>query len=125
MPVADNILDRDFEADNPNQKWVADITYIPTHQGWTYLAPWMDLFSRRIVSWPTSKHIDTALISEALHKAIKDRQPDPGLLHHSDQGSQYASKGYRKTLNLLKMKCSMSRKVIVGTTPPWNASSVA
>jgi transposase InsO family protein len=70
----------------------------------------MDLFSRRIVSWPTSKHIDTALISEALHKAIKDRQPDPGLLYHSDQGSQYASKGYRKTLNLLKMKCRMSRK---------------
>lgn len=109
MPVAANILNRDFEADTPNQKWVADITYIPTHQGWTYLATVMDLYARRIVGWATSKHIDTALISEALHKAIKERQPGKGLLHHSDRGSQYASKEYRKTLKLFKMKCSMSR----------------
>ena len=109
MPVADNILDRNFEADAPNQKWVADITYIPTHQGWTYLATVMDLYARRIVGWATSKRIDTALISEALHKATKERQPRKGLIHHSDRGSRYASKEYRKTLKLLKMKCSMSR----------------
>ena len=109
MPVADNILDRDFKADAPNEKWVADITYIPTHQGWTYLATVMDLYARRIVGWATSKRIDTALISEALHNAIKDRQPGKGLIHHSDRGSQYASKEYRKTLELFKMKCSMSR----------------
>jgi len=110
MPVAENILDRNFEAEAPNEKWVTDITFIPTHQGWTYLATVMDLFARRIVGWATSKRIDTALISEALHKAIKERQPEEGLLHHSDRGSQYASKGYRKTLKLFKMKCSMSRK---------------
>lgn len=110
MPVAENILDRDFKSDAPNQKWVADITYIPTYQGWTYLATVMDLFGRRIVGWATSKHIDTALISEALHKAIKARQPEKGLLHHSDRGSQYASKEYRKTLGLFGITCSMSRK---------------
>jgi transposase InsO family protein len=110
LPVAENILNRDFDAQCPNEKWVADITYIPTYQGWTYLATVMDLFSRRIVGWATSKHIDTALISQALHKAIKEREPGEGLLHHSDRGSQYASKGYRKTLKLFKIKCSMSRK---------------
>lgn len=110
LPVAENILNRDFGTECPNEKWVADITYIPTYQGWTYLATVMDLFSRRIVGWATSKHIDTALISQALHKAIKEREPREGLLHHSDRGSQYASKAYRKILNLFKMKCSMSRK---------------
>jgi transposase InsO family protein len=93
MPVAENILDRNFESDALNKKWVTDITFIPTYQGWA-----------------TSKRIDTALISEALHKAIKEREPEEGLLHHSDRGSQYASKGYRKTLKRFKMKCSMSRK---------------
>ena len=110
MPVAENILDRDFEANAPNQKWAADITYIPTHQGWTYLATVMDLYARRIVGWATSKRIDTALVSQALHKAIKERQPGKGLLHHSDRGSQYASKEYRKILGLFKVTCSMSRK---------------
>ena len=110
MPVAENILDRNFESDAPNEKWVTDITFIPTHQGWNYLATVMDLFARRIVGWATSKRIDTALVSEALHKAIQERQPEEGLLHHSERGSQYASKGYRKTLKLFKMKCSMSRK---------------
>lgn len=110
MPIAENILDRNFKADAPNEKWVADITFIPTHQGWTYLATVMDLFARRIVGWATSTRINTALISEALHKAIQERQPAKGLLHHSDRGSQYASKEYRKTLDLFDMTCSMSRK---------------
>ena len=109
MPVAENVLDHDFEASSANEKWVVDITYIPTHQGWTYLATVMDLYARRIVGWAASKHIDTALISEALHKAIKERQLGKELIHHSDRGSQYASKEYRKTLKLFKMKCSMSR----------------
>ena len=110
LPVAENILGRDFEADAPNEKWVADITSIPTYPGWTYLATVMDLFSRRIVGWATSRYIDTELITEALHKAIKEREPREGLLHHSDRGSQYASNGYRKILNLFKIKYSMSRK---------------
>lgn len=110
MPVAENILNREFDAQRPNEKWVADITYIPTYEGWSYLATVMDLCGRRVVGWATSKRIDTALISEALHQAIRKRQPGPGLLHHSDRGSQYASKEYQNTLNLFKMKCSMSRK---------------
>ena len=108
--VAKNLLKQDFAADAPNKRWAADITYIPTHQGWTYLATVMDLYARRIVGWATSTRIDTALVSQALHKAIKERQPGEGLMHHSDRGSQYASKEYRKTLGLFKMKCSMSRK---------------
>ena len=110
MPVAENILNREFDAQRPNEKWVAGITYIPTYEGWSYLATVMDLCGRRVVGWATSKRIDTALISEALHQAIRKRQPGPGLLHHSDRGSQYASKEYQNTLNLFKMKCSISRK---------------
>jgi transposase InsO family protein len=81
MSIAENILDRNFEADALNEKWVTDITFIPTHQGWTYLATLMDLCARRIVGWATSKRIDTALISEALHKAIKERQPEEGFCY--------------------------------------------
>jgi len=109
-PVAENILNRAFDAQNPNVKWVADITYLPTHEGWTYLAAVMDLCGRRIVGWATSRHINTALVSEALHNAIRERKPGPGLLHHSDRGVQYASRDYQKTLHLFDITCSMSRK---------------
>ena len=109
-PVAENILNREFDAEKPNEKWVADITYIPTHEGWSYLATVMDLYSRRIVGWATSKRIDTALVIEALHNAIRERQPGPGLLHHSDRGSQYASSDYQDALKLFDITCSMSRK---------------
>lgn len=109
-PVAENLLNREFEAHNPNEKWVADITYIPTHQGWSYLATVMDLCGRRIVGWATSERIDTALVSEALHNALRQRQPGPGLMHHSDRGSQYASCEYQQMLELFDITCSMSRK---------------
>jgi len=109
-PVAKNILDRDFTAHAPNEKWVAGITYIRTHEGWTYLAAVMDLFNRSIVGWATSKCIDAKLTQQALRHAIQKQCPGKGLLHHSDRGVQYASKEYQKTLNLLGITCSMSSK---------------
>jgi len=108
--IADNLLNRRFAAERPNEKWVADITYIPTLEGWSYLATVMDLYGRRIVDWATSRRIDTALVSDALHAAIRERQPGVGLLPHSDRGVQYASTDYQKTLGLFGMTCSMSRK---------------
>jgi len=108
--VADNLLDRDFSATAPNQKWVADITYIPTQEGWLFLAAVLDLFGRRIVGWAMSQWIDETLVSSALQMAIQHRHPQPGLLHHSDRGSQYASDGYQDILDQVGMVCSMSRK---------------
>lgn len=108
--VADNLLDRDFAAMAPNQKWVADITYIPTQEGWLYLAAVLDLFGRRIVGWAMSERIDETLVSSALQMALRHRRPQPGLLHHSDRGSQYASEGYQELLDQVGMVCSMSRK---------------
>ncbi len=89
-PIADNILDRDFDAVAPDRKWVADITYIATLEGWLYLAAVMDLYSRRIVGWSMSDTIDAALVKSALDMAIFQRRPDAGLIHHSDRGVQYA-----------------------------------
>jgi putative transposase len=109
-PMAENILDRDFSADRPNEKWVADITYIATAEGWLYLAAVMDLFSRRIVGWATSDTIDAALTCSALQRAIEHRGPEAGLLHHSDRGVQYASWDYQEILRACDMTCSMSRK---------------
>jgi putative transposase len=109
-PVADNILDRDFSAQRPNEKWVADITYIATDEGWLYLAAVMDLFSRRIVGWAMSKTIDAALAASALKRAIEQRFPEPGLLHHSDRGVQYASENYQAILKECQILGSMSRK---------------
>ena len=110
MPVAPNLLDRDFEPERPNQKWVADITYIRTQEGWLYLSAVMDLFGRRIVGWHTSAHIDTDLITQAFHAAVRARRPEPGLLHHSDRGCQYASDTFQSLLELFGISCSMSRK---------------
>ena len=109
-PVADNRLDRDFTAAAPNQKWLADITYIATQEGWLYLAAVLDLYARRIVGWAMSEHIDEGLVTEALHMAIRHRCPGQGLLHHSDRGSQYAAQGYRKVLDQFGIVCSMSRR---------------
>lgn len=109
-PIADNILNRDFSAERPNEKWVADITYIATAEGWLYLAAVMDLFSRRIVGWAMSENIDAALATSALKMAIEQRHPDAGLLHHSDRGVQYASGDYQAILKQFQMTCSMSRK---------------
>jgi putative transposase len=109
-PMAENILNRDFSAQRPNEKWAADITYIATGEGWLYMAAVMDLFSRRIVGWATSENIDAALAASALKMAIEQRHPDAGLLHHSDRGVQYASQDYQAILRTCQMTCSMSRK---------------
>lgn len=109
-PIAPNVLDRDFTAAAPNTKWVADITYVPTDDGWAYLAAVMDLFSRRIVGWSVSDNLETSLVLEALERAIQTRRPDAGLLHHSDRGVQYASVDHRQRLAQHGIECSMSRR---------------
>jgi len=109
LPVAPNVLDRQFEADAPNQKWVTDITYIPTDEGWLYLAAVLDLFSRRVIGWSMASTLCTSLVKSALRMAITDRHPQAGLLHHSDRGSQYASAEYQSLLDAHQMVVSMSR----------------
>jgi transposase InsO family protein len=110
FPVAENVLNREFEAEKPNQKWVADITYIPTDEGWLYLAGVLDLYSRKIVGWSMSNLIDADLVEKALRMAYYQRQPEQGLLHHSDRGSQYASHQIRDLLATSHTQASMSRK---------------
>ncbi len=110
LPVASNILDRDFIATGPNQKWVADITYIRTLEGWLYLAGIMDLWSRRIVGWSMADRIDAALVCDALEAALMQRRPGTGLLHHSDRGVQYAAEDFQTLLEKHGIECSMSRK---------------
>src|SRR5699024_9472973 len=97
-PLADNVLDRDFQADLPNQKWAVDITYIPTHEGWLYLAGVMDVCSRRIVGWSMADHMRSKLAGDALEMAVLQRDPDANLLHHSDRGVQYACEDYQQLL---------------------------
>jgi transposase InsO family protein len=109
-PVADNIIKRDFIATAPDQKWVADITYIPTLEGWLYLAVVMDLFSRKVVGWSMDNNIDSNLVADALKMAIMNRQPGTGLIHHSDRGVQYASDKFQTLLDSSGIICSMSRK---------------
>ena len=107
-PIAPNRLREMEPPTGPNQVWVADITYIWTVAGWIYLAAVMDLFSRRIVGWALSQTLETSLVKEALERAQKERRPPPGLLHHSDRGSQYASHTFRALLNSWQMTASMS-----------------
>lgn len=107
---APNKLDRDFAAPAPNRKWVTDITYLPTAQGWVYLAVVLDLFSRKVVGWSLGPSLATELVSEALRRAIEARRPEGNqLLHHSDRGCQYTSEAYQKILRMLGIECSMSR----------------
>ena len=108
-PVAANVLNRQFEAQRPNQKWVADITFIPTQKGWLYLAAVLDLFSRRIVGWAMSARCDASLVQNALQMALAHRQPAGELLHHSDRGSQYAAHDYQALLTQHAITVSMSR----------------
>ena len=96
--------------DRPDQIWTSDITYIATREGWLYLASHMDLYSRRIVGWSTSASIDTALVKASMDRALASRRPAPGLIHHSDRGSQYASGAYRALLATHTIAASMSRK---------------
>ena len=110
LPVAPNVLARDFRPSEPNRSWAADITYIRTLQGWLYLAVVMDLYSRRIVGWATSARMDRQLVLSALAMAVNRRAPSSGLVHHSDQGSQYASWDYQKQMKQLGITCSMSRR---------------
>jgi putative transposase len=110
LPVAENILNRDFTADKPNEKWVGDITYIPTRAGWLYLAVVIDLFSRMVVGWSMSVRMTSDLVVDALQMAIARCKPSPGLLVHSDRGSQYASHHYQELLDEHGFVCSMSRK---------------
>jgi putative transposase len=109
LPVAPNVLSRQFGADAPNRKWVTDITYIPTDQGWLYLAAVVDLFSRRVVGWSMGSTMQGSLAENALWMAIVDRRPPAGLLHHSDRGSQYASCAYQSLLGDYQIVASMSR----------------
>jgi transposase InsO family protein len=109
-PMAPNHLNREFEAPSANLKWVTDITYIPTREGWLYLAVVLDLFSRKVVGYHMGKRITRQLIIAAANMALTRRQPKPGLLHHSDRGSQYASYDYREILDRTGMLASMSRK---------------
>ena len=106
---APNLLNQDFSSPAPDRKWVSDITYIDTAQGWLYLAIILDLFSRKVVGWAMSEHIDTTLVETALHMALRTRQPRAALLHHSDQGSQYTSATYQSSLADWSVQSSMSR----------------
>src|SRR3989339_954621 len=110
LKVEDNILDWKFEVAAPNQVWATDLTYIRTWEGWMYLAVVIDLFSRRVVGWSMAIHMRTGLVLGALNMALGRRLPGPGMLHHSDRGSQYASHDYRKALDDHHIICSMSRK---------------
>ena len=109
-PVAPNVLGRDFEATAPNQKWLADMTYVPTDEGWLYLALVLDLYARKLVGWAMSETMPQELTLQALGVALGWRDPDAGLVHHSDRGSQYAAKDYRKKLEARGITVSMSRK---------------
>jgi transposase InsO family protein len=110
LPIAPNLVARDFTAAAPNRIWLADITYIPTDEGWLYLAAVMDLYSRKIVGWAMRDHLRTELASSALTMAIRQQRPAAGLIHHSDRGVQYASHDYRAVLNAGGITASMSRK---------------
>ncbi len=109
-PVALNLLNREFRVTEPNKKWVTDITYIPTKQGWLYLAVILDLYSRMVVGWSMSGHCDEELVERALDQALARRRPKAGLLHHSDRGSQYTSRAYQFCLERAGIRVSMSRK---------------
>lgn len=110
LPVAPNLLDRKFNVAQPNRVWTADITYIRTGQGWLYLAVVMDLYARKIVGWAMAPAMPTELVASALQMALQQRCPPPGLILHSDRGSQYASQAYQDLLTHHGIRCSMSRQ---------------
>ncbi len=108
--VAPNLLQQDFTAERPNQKWTGDLTYIPTAEGWLYLAVILDRYSRLVVGWSMSAHCDELLVEMALRMALARRRPAAGLLHHTDRGSQYTSHAYRQVLEQAGIVVSMSGK---------------
>jgi transposase InsO family protein len=108
--VAPNLLARQFDVEQPDQAWVGDITYVWTAEGWLYVSVLLDLYSRKVVGWAMSAQIDAALVQAAWQMAVGRRQPAPGLLHHTDRGSQYACQAYQGLLAAHGIRCSMSRK---------------
>jgi putative transposase len=110
FPVAGNLLKQNFNSAKPHQVWVADITYISTGEGWLYLAAIIDLFNREVVGWAMDKTMTRELVLKALKQAVGRKRPLPGLIHHSDQGKQYASFDYQRALKDYRIKPSMSRK---------------
>jgi putative transposase len=110
FPVAPNLLEQNFSAERPNQKWAADISYVWTCEGWLYLAVILDLFARRVVGWAVSDRLHQELALEALHKAVAVRRPSAGLIHHTDRGSQYCSLAYQAELRRHNIRISMSGK---------------
>lgn len=112
---APDLVNRDFTAERPDQTWVADITYIPTHEGWLFLAAVMDLYSRKIVGWSMREDLEAPLVVDAISMAISRRRPQPGLIHHSDRGSQYTSIAMGRTLRDSEIMASMGAK-----GDPWD-----
>ena len=110
LTVAPNVLNRDFTASEPNQKWAGDITYIWTNEGWLYLAVIIDLYSRRVIGWAVSNRMKKDLAMRALQMAINHRNPPPGCIHHTDRGRQYCAHAYQKILTQNGFEVSMSRK---------------
>lgn len=108
--VEPNLLQQNFTASRPNEKWTGDITYIPTSEGWLYLAVLLDVFSRRVIGWAMSSHCDELLVETALRMALTKRKPKGDLLHHTDRGSQYTSRAYRQMLEQIEITVSMSGK---------------
>lgn len=121
-PVSENVLDRQFGPQAPNQAWTADITYVATGEGWLYLAAVEDLYSRRIVGWSMSDRIDSRLVVDALEMALAGRLPGEGLVAHSDRGSQYASEHYQGLLAGHGITCSMSRRGNCWDNAPMESS---
>jgi transposase InsO family protein len=110
LPVAENLLNQQFEATRPNEVWLSDITYIPTEEGWLYLAGHKDIFTGEIVGYAMGNRITKNLVSQSLFKAVAAKRPGPGLIHHSDRGVQYCAHEYRRLMDQFKMRASMSRK---------------
>ena len=110
FPVAENLLNQQFKATRPNEVWLSDITYIPTGEGWLYLAGHKDLFTGEIVGYAMGSRITKYLVSQSLFKAVATKRPGPGLIHHSDRGTQYCAHEYRRLVDQFKMRASMSRK---------------
>ncbi len=110
LPTPPNLVKREFDVKQPDRVWAGDVTYLPTGEGWLFLAVLLDLYSRRIVGWALSERNDEALTLSALQMALDQRQPEPGLVHHSDRGTTYASGAYQDELSKCGLVCSMSRK---------------
>ena len=110
LPVAENLLNQQFEATRPNEIWLSDITYIPTEEGWLYLAGHKDIFTGEIVGYAMGHRITKNLVSQSLFKAVAAKRPGSGLIHHSDRGRQYCAHEYRQLMDQFKMEASMSRK---------------